>query len=216
MLYEKGIITMPERKVSFLSNGLELEGCLSLPQTSRLIPGAVLCHPHPLYGGNMDNNVILAVSRALAKRGIAAFRFNFRGVGMSRGAFDGGVGEVDDAQAALSFLSEQSGVNPARLGIMGYSFGGIVALSLGIHSNQVKAVAAVSPIIPEKLLAEVTKPVFIVYGTEDEVILPQTIIKETSLLAPVNLQAVDGVDHFWWGHEAKAAEMLSGFFVKSL
>jgi alpha/beta superfamily hydrolase len=207
---------MPEKKVSFQSNGLELEGYLSLPQTSRLIPGAVLCHPHPLYGGNMDNNVILAVSRALVEKGIAALRFNFRGVGMSRGAFDGGIGEGDDAQAALSFLSKCSGVNPDRLGIMGYSFGGMVALSSGMRNNQVKAVAAVSPIIPEGLLAEVPKPVFIVYGTEDEVALPSTIIKETSLLEPGNLQAVDGVDHFWWGQEAKAAEVLSDFFVKSL
>jgi alpha/beta superfamily hydrolase len=164
----------------------------------------------------MDNNMILAVSRALAERGLAALRFNFRGVGMSRGAFDGGIGEGDDAQAALSFLSEYSGVDPARLGIMGYSFGGMVALSSGMHNNQVKAVAAVSPVISAGLLAEVPKPVFIVYGTEDEVVLPSTIIKETSLLEPGNIQAVEGADHFWWGREAKAAEMLSDFFVKSL
>lgn len=207
---------MPERRISFKSNDLELEGYLSLPETSRLIPGVVLCHPHPLNGGNMDNNVILAVSRALAARDIAALRFNFRGVGMSQGSYDEGIGEKDDALAALDFLAGREEIDSSRLGLVGYSFGGMVALSSGIRSNLVKAVACISPVITGGLLKEVSKPLLIIYGTEDEIVPPSTIIRETASLEQGSVQAVEGVDHFWWGYETKAAETVSAFLAITL
>jgi alpha/beta superfamily hydrolase len=207
---------MPERRISFKSNGLELEGCLSLPETSHPIPGAVLCHPHPLNGGSMDNNVILAVSRALAARNIAALRFNFRGVGRSQGSYDGGVGEKDDALAALAFLADRDEIDSSRLGLVGYSFGGMVALSSGIQNDLVKAVAGISPVLPRGILEKVLKPLIIIYGTEDEIVPPSTIIKETAGLEQGSVQAVEGVDHFWWGYEAKAAEIVADFLIKNL
>lgn len=111
-------------RVTLQAGGLLLEGCLELPQGTGPVPGVVLCHPHPLYGGDMENNVIVAVGRALVRSGLAALRFNFRGVGRSQGEFAGGVGEQEDARAALSFLATRPEIDPARLGIAGYSFGG--------------------------------------------------------------------------------------------
>ena len=76
---------MQEIKISFYNQNLQLEGFLALPESpgGRPYPAVLLCHPHPLYGGNMDNTVIVAVSRTLVGRGIASLRFNFRGVGNS-------------------------------------------------------------------------------------------------------------------------------------
>ncbi|MDO9533886.1 MAG: dienelactone hydrolase family protein [Bacillota bacterium] len=207
---------MKEIEVNFKSAKLNLEGCLVLPDTPQLCPGVVLCHPHPLYGGNMDNNVIMAVSRTLTDRGIAALRFNFRGVGSSEGSYGEGIGEEADALAALSYLAGREEVEASRLGLMGYSFGGMVALSSGLHSNLVKAMAGVSPVITEGMLMECAKPILIIYGTNDDVVLPSTILQEVKNLPPGSVEPFDGADHFWWGHAKKAAKKVASFFAEKL
>jgi uncharacterized protein len=211
-----GAVVMKEIEINFKSSKLNLEGCLLLPQTPQSCSGVVLCHPHPLYGGNMDNNVIMAVSGALADRGIAALRFNFRGVGSSEGSYGEGIGEEADALAALAYLAGREEVDASRLGLIGYSFGGMVALSSGVQSNLVKAMAGVSPVITEGLLMECAKPTLIIYGGNDDVVLPSTILKEANNLPPGSVEAFDGADHFWWGHEQKAAERVAAFFADKL
>lgn len=119
-------------KVDLASGGLLLEACLDLPDTpGGPCPGVVLCHPDPRYGGDMNNNVIMAVSWALTAKGIAGLRYNSRGVGRSRGFFGGGGPEQDDARAALSLLVRREEIDSGRIGIMGYSFGGKIALPVG-------------------------------------------------------------------------------------
>ena len=76
---------MRQSAVSFITKGLTLEGIIALPDGEGPFPGVVMCHPHPLMGGNMDNNVVVAVTFGLADAGIASLRFNFRGVGNSQG-----------------------------------------------------------------------------------------------------------------------------------
>ena len=115
------------------ADGIVLEGQLDLPDEGAATPsaGVVICHPHPQYGGEMTNNVVMAVSSSIVAYGMAALRFNFRGVGRSGGAYDNGVGEQDDALAALEALA--TGVvgddlpDEMRVGLAGYSFGGGVA-----------------------------------------------------------------------------------------
>ena len=89
--------------LTFQSGDLSLEGVLHLPAVTPA-PGVVVCHPHPQYGGDMENNVVVAACDWLADRACAALRFNFRGVGESDGAFDQGAGERDDVRAALAHL----------------------------------------------------------------------------------------------------------------
>ena len=204
---------MKEIEIKFKSAKLNLEGCLVLPDTPQACPGVVLCHPHSLHGGNMDNNVIMAVSGTLADRGMAVLRFNFRGVGSSEGSYGEGIGEEADALAALSYLAGREEVDASRLGLMGYSFGGMVALSAGLQSNLVKAMAGVSPVITEGLLRDCAKPTLIIYGTNDDVVLPSTIIKEVNNMPPGSVEPFEGVDHFWWGHEKRAAERVAAFFA---
>jgi alpha/beta superfamily hydrolase len=93
---------MQEIQVSFRSGDLRLEGLLASPCANA--PAAVVCHPHPAYGGSMDNNVVDAILAAMWQAGYATLRFNFRGVGASEGEHDAGPGEVDDAVAAMAFL----------------------------------------------------------------------------------------------------------------
>jgi len=199
------------------NGGLLLEACLDLPDLPGACPGVVLCHPHPLYGGNMDNNVILAVSRALTRKGIAGLRFNFRGVGRSQGSFGGGVPEQEDAEAALAYLVEREEIDPARVGIMGYSFGGMVALPVGGRNNAVKAIAGVSPVIPAGVLKDSKKPKLIVCGSEDDVVPSSLVLQGAAGMAsPKRVEVVPGVNHFWWGDEETVSDMVADFFLETL
>ncbi len=93
---------MQEIQVSFRSGDLRLEGMLANPGANA--PAAVVCHPHPAYGGSMLNNVVDTILAAMWQAGYATLRFNFRGVGASEGEHDGGPGEVDDAVAAMAYV----------------------------------------------------------------------------------------------------------------
>ena len=110
-----------EEAVSIPGPGITLEGRLSVGAAPG---GAVITHPHPLFGGDMANNVVLTAVRALAARGMSALRFNFRGVGRSTGTYGGGIEEADDVAAALAFLKSRT---PGPHYVVGYSFGAAVA-----------------------------------------------------------------------------------------
>ena len=85
-----------ETRVTFPCSDRSLEGVSSVPEGKGPFTAVVVCHPHPLYGGMMDNNVVIAVCRAVSQTSIASLRFNFRGVGRSQGGHAEGVGEQDD------------------------------------------------------------------------------------------------------------------------
>lgn len=204
---------MAKSKVLISSSGPTLEGYLELPDLPPPFPAVLLCHPHPLYGGNMHNNVIVAVGNALVKEGFAVLRFNFRGVGQSEGSFNEGVGEQDDARACLSFLLEREEIDSHRLGIGGYSFGGMIAFSVGVRENAAAALAGISPVIPKDALKGCTKPKIIISGTADDMVPTALIAKEVNKAGePKDFRVIDGADHFWWGFEEQLGEMVAGFF----
>lgn len=195
---------MWEIPLSFASGGLLLEAVLSLPAGPGPFPGAVVCHPHPLFGGNMENNVVLALARELVGRGIAALRFNFRGVGRSQGSFGEGVGEQADAEAALAYLAGRKEVDAGRLAVCGYSFGGMVALAVGCRHERVQAVAAVSPVVLPGMLCNYPRPLFVIVGERDNLTPPGHILQEVPAEGGMcRVEVVPGADHFWWGHEDK-------------
>ena len=128
-----------EEKTVFLSQDLKIEGLLG---KNSQINGAVISHPHPLYGGNMHNNVVEAIARVYQKKGYTTLRFNFRGVGKSQGAYADGVGEQDDVRAAVSFLKDSGLTN---IDLAGYSFGTWVN-ALAIRNAQIlETMVMVSP-----------------------------------------------------------------------
>ncbi|HEY3838166.1 MAG TPA: alpha/beta fold hydrolase [Bryobacteraceae bacterium] len=108
-----------------------LEALLEEPEHCEPRFAALVCHPHPLYGGTMHNKVVYRMARGLRKAGAVVLRFNFRGVNLSEGTHAHGSGEVEDARAALSFLRERYPDLPWMLG--GFSFGSRVALRLGCN-----------------------------------------------------------------------------------
>lgn len=204
-------------KTTIKGSGPDLEACLDLPDVAGLFPGVVLCHPHPLFGGDMQNNVIMALSREITACGMAALRFNFRGVGASRGSFADGVGEVEDALMALSFLAEQKNMDAGRIGIAGYSFGGMVAISAGNISGLARAIALVSPVMPDNTLAECTKPKYIITGSGDRIVSPASVKQGVEgMAAPKKIDIIEGVDHFWSGQLQLMGKNVACFLYESL
>ncbi|MDO8490805.1 MAG: dienelactone hydrolase family protein, partial [Dehalococcoidia bacterium] len=132
------------KMVRFLCGDLSLEGVLHIPRRKPVMGGVVVCHPHPLYGGDMDNNVVRAICQGLEEVGLGSLRFNFRGVGESEGSFANGVGELADVEAAVSLLSGIEAIDTKHIGLCGYSFGAGVAFSHACRDRRVRAIAAVS------------------------------------------------------------------------
>lgn len=193
-----------------------LEGVRYLPEGSSTFPAVVLCHPHPLYGGSMDNNVIQAAASALVDRAIVTLAFNFRGVGGSGGSYGGGTAEQDDVKAALSWLVSQPEVDSDRVGLLGYSFGAAVALPVGCGDERVKAMALISPPLEPSqmsLLQGCTRPKLILCGSDDFIVPPQQAELFRSQAAdPTQFELIDGADHFWWGYERVLADKVAAFF----
>jgi alpha/beta superfamily hydrolase len=204
------------RPITFTSEGLTLEGVLHQP-ASAPSPAAAVCHPHPLFGGDMNNSVVAAVCQALAEAGIAGLRFNYRGVGRSEGEYGDGLGERTDASAALAYLRRLVQVEPDRVGIVGYSFGATVALTAA--DERVSAAAAIStPSFGQSVpdLA-IRCPTLLISGEQDEIAPSASLATLAHTIGPqCQVTVVPGADHFWWGHEEELAELLTQFFRRCL
>src|SRR5262245_27821409 len=121
---------MESQHITFASSSVTCEGLLSRHNLDGQTPGIAICHPHPLRGGDMLNNVVTALAEDFAAVGFTVLRFNFRGVGRSTGQYAEGIGEQEDAKAALTWLSKQPGIDAQRLFLAGYSFGARVTLAV--------------------------------------------------------------------------------------
>src|SRR5262249_11461725 len=130
---------------------------------------AVICHPHPLYGGTMENKVVARTARYVSEAGIEAIRFNFRGVGQSEGFFDQGQGERDDLRAVLAYVRS---VSPqSSIAAVGFSFGAWIALDVGTADPTVKALVGIAPpvrMFDFEFLTSSSKPKLIVYAENDQ------------------------------------------------
>jgi alpha/beta superfamily hydrolase len=209
---------MPTRQpIRFHSAGLALEGELTWPDGPALL-GAVICHPHPLYGGDMRNNATLAIERALLRHGVAGLRFNFRGVGRSEGAHAGGEGEREDARAALAYLRAQPGLVGLPSGLGGFSFGGVVALAAAADEPDLAFLVLVSPAArqPPSGVERIAAPKLIVGGGRDSAIPPDLLAGLAAQLhPPKKLVIVDTADHFWFAREKLLEDAIEGFLVES-
>ena len=203
-------MTQPtSHSLTFPCGDLSLEGVLHVPESTPAAAVAV-CHPHPQYGGDMENNVVMAVCRSLVSQGFAALRFNFRGVGASEGAFDQGQGERNDVRAALAHLASLPDVDGERLGLVGYSFGAMVAAE--VADSDLRALALVSPPVAHAdLRVDWGCPALILTGDQDP-IAPADRLQAIGGASGVGLRVVSGADHSWWGFEEELVEALAEFF----
>jgi hypothetical protein len=166
----------------------------------------VACHPHSLHGGTMDNKVTHVLARTMVESGAPTFRFNFRGVGASAGAFDNGRGEADDLVAVVE--EGRRRFPQAALWLGGFSFGAFVALRAAVRVAPVKLVA-VAPPVARFDLGEVANPDcdwMLALGDADEVVPPDAVL-EWAAKQPhkPRLHVLAGAGHFFHGrlHELK-------------
>jgi uncharacterized protein len=185
----------------FLSGPVgRLEAVLWTPQSPTAPPlAALVCHPHPLFGGTVHNKVVFQAAKSLDALGVPVLRFNFRGAGLSEGVHDRGIGEREDVRAALQFLiAEFPGV---PLLVAGFSFGSIVGLSVGCQSPEVTQLIGLGlPVNNSDIsfLFECRKPKLFVHGSNDE----HGDVRKVEELVPSlpgenRLVIVEGVDHFF-------------------
>jgi uncharacterized protein len=188
----------------------ELEAILKEPAAPRA--AAVICHPHPLGGGTMNNNVVYRVAKALGDADVAVLRFNFRGVGASTGRHDGGEGEEQDALAALDLLAQRHPSLP--LWMAGFSFGARVGLTVGARDARVSKLLGIGlalSMFDYTFLDEGSKPKAIIQAGEDEYGGRAAVEAAVARMAtPKRLWVVDGASHLYPQHleqlEAAAGE----------
>ena len=211
---------MKRAKISFPSGELFLEGILAIPEGAGPFPAVIICHPHPLYGGSMDNNVVYSLSAALTQASLASFKFNFRGVGGSQGAFNQGIGEREDVEAAISYISTVKKIDSKRIGLAGYSAGAAFALPIGSDDVRIKALVAVSPPLPMfdfDFLKGCPKPKLLISGSRDNFIPADQFIEFCqNLPEPKEYENIKGADHFWQGYESSLAARVTAFFIQIL
>jgi alpha/beta superfamily hydrolase len=192
-----------------------LEGILHLPEGPGPFPAAVVCHPHPLMGGRMDNTVVVAVCRWLAARGWAMLRFNFRGAGRSAGTFDDGRGEMDDVAGAVDFLCTQAKVDASRLTLVGYSFGARVGLrhaARDARAGRLVGIALTQKHYTAPFLDADPRPKLFIAGEHDSW-APADALREyvARLSPPKALHLIPRTDHFFAGRETEVAALVTDF-----
>lgn len=172
---------------------------------------AVVCHPHPRYGGTMHNKVVYRAARALYDCGFTVLRFNFRGVEASEGAFDEGIGERDDLRAALDHLAGEPGVRISA----GFSFGAWVALDVGESDPRVQALIAIglaTEWFDFDFVARGTKPMLVVQGERDDLARLDRVHEIVAGAGSrASLTVIPGADHFLTEHLDPMMDAVRGF-----
>jgi alpha/beta superfamily hydrolase len=176
---------------------------------------AVLAHPHPLYGGTMHTRAVYHTAKALSRIGVAVLRFNFRGVGASAGAHDGGPGEMDDYRAALDFVAAQYPGKP--LWAAGYSFGSWIAWNTALDDERVELLLGLG--LPVNLfdftpVKASGKAKFLIHGDRDEVIPLRDIRRfYAELHEPKELVVIEDADHLFDGRTSEVGEAVEGLLA---
>ena len=200
---------MAEERVFIQSGGLKIEGLLGNSSGQEAV---LITHPHPLYGGDMYNNVVSSVVEAYGQTGYTTLRINFRGVGQSEGAYGQGIGEQEDVRAAIDYLFE---LGKSSIDLVGYSFGAWVN-ALGLKNlEQVQRVIMVSPpvnFIDFSFLGYSSKIRLVIAGSADDIGPPGMI---QGMLATWNPDAefkiIQGADHFYWGKTGEIEKIIKNF-----
>ena len=186
-------------------------------------PIAIVLHPHPLHGGNMNNRVVFIMFNNFVERGFSVLRFNFRGVGRSQGAFDNGVGELSDAAYAFDWM-QQFNSNSPFCWIGGYSFGALISMQLMMRRPEIEGFVSISPPAGTEdfsFLAPCPSSGLIIHGDKDTHIPLDAVKKLAQKLdgqknISVNLSIVKGADHFYKDNMDNLSKEVASYLEKSL
>lgn len=191
-----------------------LEALLEVASTTPRA-AAVFAHPHPLYGGTMHTRAVYHATKALARVGAVVLRFNFRGVGASDGAHDGGPGEMDDYRAALDFVAAKYPGLP--LWAAGFSFGSWVAWNVALDDDRIGLMLGLG--LPVNLfdftpVKASSRAKFLIHGDRDEVIPLREIRKfYAELHEPKELVVIEDADHLFDGRTSEVGEAVEGLLA---
>ena len=181
---------------------------------------ALVCHPHPLYGGTLHNKVVFHTMKALNSFGYPVLRFNFRGTGLSQGEHDNGIGEMDDVRTALNWLDDNFHL---PIVFAGFSFGAAVGLRAACPDPRVSAVIGLGiPVVPADersydfdFLQDCGKPKLFVSGTRDQ-FGPRMRLQEVVARAadPKKLVLIEAADHFFEGRLRELRDAISSWVAE--
>jgi alpha/beta superfamily hydrolase len=194
--------------------GVNEEGLVERGLAEGLRAAVVLAHPHPQYGGTMHTKVVFQAAKAFRRIGCAVLRFNFRGTGMSAGAYDEGRGEMDDFRAAIAFMRRQ--YPDAPLWAAGMSFGAWISLTVGASDPHVTTLLGIAPPLSRYDFEPVRtsgKPKFFIQGERDE-LCPLKEMQEFYARAadPKELVVIDAADHLFDGRTSEVADAIEDLF----
>ena len=211
---------MPE----VIINGPEgrLEGRYHLAKNANA-PVVLLLHPHPEHGGTMNNKVVYALYQAFARRGFAALRFNFRGVGRSQGSFARGEGELSDAASALDWLQTYN-ANASSCWIVGFSFGAWIGMQLLMRRPEISGFVSIAP--PANtydfgFLAPCPSSGLIVHGDQDQIVPVESVKKLVDRLSnqrgiAIDFRVIKRADHFFVDRLDELIGHLDSYMDKAL
>jgi uncharacterized protein len=180
----------------------QLEVVTSYPRNPRNPPGiAVICHPHPLFGGDLSNKVVYILARCFNDLGLSTLRFNFRGVGKSQGQYDQGNGETNDLLAILQWL--KTACPQHAVWLAGFSFGAYIAARAAKQWPTQQLVCVAPPLenFPFKSLPPFPCPWILIQGEQDEIVSPKAVFSWVAHLKnPPTLIRIKAASHFFHGH----------------
>ncbi len=183
-------------------------------------PIAVVLHPHPLYGGTMNNKIVYTIYHAFARAGFSVMRFNFRGVGRSQGKYDDGIGELSDAATAMDWLQQQNPEAPTCW-IGGFSFGSWIAMQLLMRRPEIEGFITVAP--PANMydfgfLAPCPSSGLVIQGDRDEIVPEEAVSKlvrkvVTQKGKQIDYKVVNGADHYFRNNMDELSGLLDDYLA---
>jgi alpha/beta superfamily hydrolase len=199
-----------------------IEGSYS-PGKKDAAPIALILHPHPKAGGQMNNPIAVQLFRLFMKRGFATLRFNFRGVGRSQGEFDSGVGELADAATALDWL-QANNPTASQCWVAGYQFGAWIGMQLLMRRPETDGFISVTPptnMYDFSFLAPCPASGLILHGSNDAVTPPVEVERVVSKLRTqkgivIDYDLVDGANHYWTEHVDDVEKRVGAYLDKRI
>ncbi len=208
---------MPEVHISGPSGRLEAR---FHPQKNESAPVAIILHPHPKFGGTMNNKVVYNLHYCFFNLGFTCLRFNFRGVGKSEGEFDDGLGELADAASALDFLQTHT-PNSTSCWVIGFSFGSWIGMQLLMRRPEINGFVSISPPANSydfSFLAPCPSSGLIINGSLDSLVPPSAIKVLSDRLKlqkgiEVSHKEIEGADHFFTNFEAEMTNAVNEYLT---
>ena len=186
-------------------------------------PAALILHPHPLYGGTMNNKVVYSLYNAFKKNNFSVLRINFRGVGRSQGKFDNGVGELTDAATALDWLQAQN-PDTSNFWISGFSFGAWIAMQLMMRRPEIQAFSVVAPPVNKfdfSFLSPCPVHGIVVQGEKDSIVSEVAVSEFAERISKqkntdIDYKIIFGADHFFRDKNEELVEVVSSYIADKI